>query len=97
MPSQPAQKEDPLKGKKTGKWTKYGGPVYGLKKEKIVDTWYCQLCGDEMPAEWKPFLYELYPDDFIRVCNSCMQEQLKNKKVVTYRKKVTVIKTTARY
>jgi len=71
MANQPAHKNDPLRGKKTGKWTKYGGAIYGLVKEKIIDEWYCQICGKSIPAELPPFNYELFPDEFIRICNIC--------------------------
>lgn len=69
--NQPAAKDDPLRGKKTGKWTKYGGAISGLVKERIQDTWFCQLCSSEIPKELRPFLFELFPGDFIRICNSC--------------------------
>ena len=71
MSNQPAALDDPLRGKKTGKWTKYGGAIGGLRKEHIEDHWYCQVCGDELPEEIKPFLFEMYPDDFIRICPNC--------------------------
>lgn len=71
MANQPAALDDPLRGKKTGKWTKYGGAISGLKKERIEDHWYCQICSEEIPAEIKPFLFEMYPDDFIRICPQC--------------------------
>lgn len=71
MPNQPMSDDNPLKGKKSGKWTKYGGAISGLVKERIVDKWYCQTCGKEMPAELKPFLYERCEGDFLRVCPSC--------------------------
>ena len=69
--NQPAAKDDPLRGMKTGKWTKYGGAISGLKKERIEDHWYCQMCGDEIPKEIKPFLIEMFPGDFIRICSRC--------------------------
>lgn len=71
MPNQHLSKDDPLKGKKSGKWTKYGGAIYGLVKEEIVDTWNCQTCGSESPKELPPFLHEFYPGEFIRICNIC--------------------------
>jgi len=74
MSNAPAHKDDPLRGKKTGKWTKYGGAIYGLVKEEIQDTWFCQICSDEVPKELPPFNYELYPDEFIRICNVCKQK-----------------------
>jgi hypothetical protein len=67
----PAAKDDPLRGKKTGKWTKYGGAISGLVKAQIEDCWYCQVCGEEIPKEIKPFLFEQFLGDFIRVCPSC--------------------------
>lgn len=76
-PNQPARFDDPLKGKKTGKWTKYGGAIGGLVKEGIHDTWFCQLCGDEIPKEFRPFMIEIYPGDFIRICNCCVPKVLK--------------------
>jgi len=71
MPNQPARFDDPLKGLKTGKWSKYGGAIYGLKKERVVGTWFCQTCGCEMIEEIQPFLSEIYPGEFIRLCPPC--------------------------
>lgn len=71
MPNQPAKLDDPLRGRKTGKWTKYGGAILGLRKERIKDYWCCQTCGEEMPVEINPFLYALYPGEYIRVCPPC--------------------------
>ena len=71
MPNQHAALDDPLRGKKSGKWSKYGGSVSGLVKERIEDTWFCQVCGDEVPKEFKPFMIEMFPGDFIRICNGC--------------------------
>jgi hypothetical protein len=55
MANKPLDPNDPLKGKKSGKWTKYGGAVHGMVKESIQDKWYCQSCGEEQPEELKPF------------------------------------------
>lgn len=71
MPNQHAALDDPLRGKKSGKWSKYGGSVSGLVKERIEDTWFCQVCGDEVPKEFKPFMMEIFEGDFIRICNNC--------------------------
>jgi len=71
MVNMPAAPEDPLKGKKTGKWTKYGGAISGLMKERIQDHWYCQICAEEIPEEIKPFLLEQFPGDFLRLCPRC--------------------------
>lgn len=91
MPNQHSDPNDPLRGKKTGKWTKYGGAVHGLIKEKIEDTWCCQICGKEQPKELKPFLAELYPGDFIRVCNLC--EHPLHTKTVTIHRLITITRT----
>ena len=71
MPNKPAAKNDPLRGKVSGKWTKYGGAIYGLRKEFIQGSWFCQTCGDETPAELPPYNFEYYPGEFIRICNIC--------------------------
>ena len=99
MPNMPAKSSDPFKGKKTGKWTKYGGAVHGLVKEEIKDKWYCQSCGEEMPKELKPFLFELYPGDFIRTCNSCMNAMHKEKTepIIIYKRTVTIFRHTRDY
>jgi hypothetical protein len=99
MANQPLDSNDPLKGKKTGKWTKYGGAVHGMVKESIQDKWYCQSCGEEMPEELKPFLFELYPGDFIRICNLCMHamHKEKNQPVIIYKRTVTIFRKTRDY
>lgn len=87
MPNKPLPNDDPLKGKKTGSWTKYGGAIHGLIKEKITEDWSCQLCGDTMPKEWSPFNFELYPKEFIRICNVC---EKKTTRIKTKYKQVTI-------
>ena len=71
MPNQHLDKNDPMRGKKSGKWTKYGGAIYGLEKEEIKHSWFCQICAEEIPKELSPFNYELLPGEFIRICNTC--------------------------
>lgn len=93
MPNQPAALDDPLRGKKTGKWTKYGGSISGLVKEGIHDTWYCQLCGDEIPKEFKPFLYEIYPGDFIRIGNCCTSKVARMQTTVTVSTLIVSVRT----
>ena len=83
MSNQPARYDDPFKGLKTGKWTKYGGSISGLKKERVKDTWFCQTCGCEMIEEIKPFLFELYPGEFIRLCPPCTHIATAEKKTVS--------------
>lgn len=62
---------------KEGKWTKYGGAVYGVVREKIVDEWFCQLCGESSPKELQPFLLEIFTDEYIRICNKCAAKKIK--------------------
>lgn len=99
MSNMPAKPNDPFKGKKTGKWTKYGGAVHGLVKEEIKDKWYCQVCAEEQPKELKPFLFELYPGDFIRVCNLCIHEAYReeNEPTIIYKRTVKIFRKTSRY
>lgn len=72
MANQPLKETDPLKGKKSGKWMKYGGAISGLVKEKIVGNWICQSCGVDQPEELKPFLFEIGSGEYIRVCAECI-------------------------
>lgn len=99
MPNKPADPNDPLRGKKTGKWTKYGGAVHGMVKEAIEEKWYCQSCAGEQPKELKPFLFELYPGDFIRVCNLCFHSIQKQRgdSVIVYKRTVRIFRKTRQY
>lgn len=99
MSNCPAKPNDPFKGKKTGKWTKYGGAIHGMVKEAIDEKWYCQTCASENPKELKPFLFELYPGDFIRVCNLCINKinQLKDEPTIIYKRTVQIFRHTRQY
>lgn len=70
MPNQPSAPDDLLKGKKTGKWSKWGGGEFGVDRQQLNDTWYCQACGQECPKEIKPFVFETR-SGFVRMCNRC--------------------------
>jgi hypothetical protein len=85
MPNKHLDRSDPLYGKKSGKWTKYGGSIGGLVKEAIQDVWYCQTCGREMPKEISPFLFEVFTDDFLRICGICQNTASKRKIVEVHR------------
>ncbi len=52
-------------------WSKYGGANYGLVTQEIHNTWYCQTCGEEQPEAIKPYMYEYFPRDYIRICSIC--------------------------
>jgi len=93
MPNKPAAKNNPFKGKKSGKWTKWGGYVHGLVKSNN-DTWFCQSCGVESRSELKPFLFEIYPGDFVRLCNICYATALKDKLGVNEEDNVIILRRT---
>ncbi|MDQ3159350.1 MAG: hypothetical protein M3P98_04440 [bacterium] len=92
MPNQPARLDDPLRGLKTGKWSKYGGAISGLKKERIEDLWFCQICGCEIPQEIKPFLFEIYPGDYIRICPPCTHTASQTKQTVTIETIIRIVR-----
>lgn len=71
MPNQPARDDDPMKGHKTGGWTKYGGGRYGIDKTKLNKSWACQACGKKQPKELKPFLFMFSKGEYLRFCNTC--------------------------
>ncbi len=93
--NQPARRTDLLKGRRTGKWTKYGGAVHGLVKERIKGEWSCQMCAETMPMELKPFLFELYDRDYIRICNGCQHLVGKKKEatsILTFRRIIKIVR-----
>lgn len=67
----------------TGGWSKWGGPADSIVKEKIVDEWTCQSCGQKQPASLNPYIFK-YGDLYLRVCNKC----LNNGCVVLLRRKI---------
>lgn len=75
MPNQPARDNDPFKGVKTGGWSKWGGARQGLIREK-TDTWFCQVCGQEQPAELPPYFFQLYPKEYLKICAKCRKKTL---------------------
>ena len=100
MANQPMKKDNPLKGKKSGKWTKYGGEVFGLVKKEITSIWYCQMCGAENPPELKPFLFEMAPGEYIRLCSDCTFKTKRIKKIKPqerYVRLITIVKKTTLY
>jgi hypothetical protein len=53
-------------------WSKWGGSVSGLLKEDL-DTWYCQICGDEQVKTLPSYMIPVDSSnrEFIRVCSNC--------------------------
>lgn len=92
MANQPARPDDPLRGKKTGKWTKYGGAVYGLVKERIEEEWTCQTCANDIPAEIKPFLFEMTEGEFIRICPACTHKASRMPYTVSVQQIIRVVR-----
>ena len=89
MPNVHLNKNDPLKGKKSGKWSKYGGSNYGVVKEEITEPWTCQACGEINPVAMKPFLYEYVNGEFLRLCNRCYHL---TKKRITFTQIITIVR-----
>lgn len=52
-------------------WSKYGGGNHGLVTQDIHESWFCQTCGEEQPEAIKPYMYEYFPRDYIRICPIC--------------------------
>lgn len=67
----------------TGGWSKYGGARQHVIKTTITKTWICQSCGKETPKELSPFMVELVPGEFFRVCAVCVNN---GTKIVTIRR-----------
>ena len=82
MANKPLDKNDPLRGKKTGAWTKYGGARQGLIRENS-DTWNCQGCGKELPNTLPGFMFEFLTNEYVRLCSKC-HNTVKTKKIETY-------------
>jgi len=55
----------------TGGWSRYGGGRRGLIKAKL-DTWTCQSCGLDHPTTDSPYMFEMFPGEFIRICSRCL-------------------------
>jgi len=51
-------------------WSKYGGARKGIVKESL-DTWYCQVCGEEQTKGLPAYMYHIGDRDYIRVCSKC--------------------------
>lgn len=51
-------------------WTSYSktSPKLETKKKK---TWHCQICGKEIPSELPGYLFEAFPEEYIRLCSDC--------------------------
>jgi len=51
-------------------WSKWGGPRKGIVKETL-DTWYCQVCGEEQTKDLPAYMFHIGDRDYIRLCSKC--------------------------
>jgi len=58
--------------KVTGGWSRWGGGRKGLIKSNTNGEWYCQSCGEAHVSEDSPYMFELTPGEFIRICTKCL-------------------------
>ena len=58
--------------KVTGGWSRYGGGRCGLIKAETDGKWTCQSCGIDHPNSDNPYMFELFPGEFIRICSKCI-------------------------
>lgn len=59
-------------GNITGHWSKYGGGRYDLHQTKPTEDWYCQSCSQKQPLALEPYMYEVMPDEYIKICSVCV-------------------------
>jgi len=57
--------------KVTGGWSRWGGGRRGLIKSNGRD-WTCQSCGLTHSNEDSPYMFELFPGEFVRICSKCL-------------------------
>ena len=70
MPNQHLAQDDPLRGKKVGGWSKWGGDRHGLLREE-TPTWMCQACGEEYPSTIPGFMCEFLTNEYAKICAKC--------------------------
>ena len=58
--------------KVTGGWSRWGGGRRGLIKSQSDPVWTCQSCGLDHPMTDSPYMFELFPGEFIRICSRCL-------------------------
>lgn len=61
-------------------WTKWGGAREGMYKEDL-DTWYCQVCGEEQLKVLPCYMFPVDGSEreFVRVCSLCKAEAILKK------------------
>lgn len=77
MPNKHASPDDPFKGIKSGRWTKYGGSESGLLRSQrfnayLDPTWFCQCCREENPMSLPGFMIrDEQSGEFAKICSKC--------------------------
>lgn len=64
-------------------WSKWGGATMGIVKEEL-DTWYCQICGQQQVKELPSYMFPVdeYKRDYVRICSKCKSKAVVKKVVV---------------
>jgi hypothetical protein len=92
MANQPLPKDHPLRGKKIGAWSKYGGARQGLVREDS-ETWNCQGCAEELPNTLPGYMFEFLPNEYVKLCSAC-QNTVKRRKITRYVTLTRIVRTT---
>lgn len=60
-------------------WSKWGGANKGLEYGSKNGNWHCQICGEEQPAELRPYFFPLDKElrNFLRICINCQHKVMK--------------------
>lgn len=61
-----------LTKKVTGGWSRWGGGRKGLIKANTMGEWHCQSCASTHASSESPYMFELFPGEFIRICANCL-------------------------
>lgn len=73
-------------------WSKYSGGWYGYASHNhIKDEWACQACGEPQPESLKPFMFKIFPREYVRICATCLHVS-KKKKIVKYTKLIRIVR-----
>jgi len=59
--------------KTTGGWSRWGGGRKGLIKSNVGDSWTCQSCATDHTGQDSPYMFELFPGEYIRICSNCLR------------------------
>lgn len=54
-------------------WSKWGGSNFGLVQKNKTFSWYCQACREQLGASCPSYMFEMAPNEFIRICSNCQR------------------------